>query len=74
MSSTVRFKSKKELANEYEMDYRTFLSMLDRNNIDLPKGYLSVNEVYSLYLTFGFPSGQHRIEWEAACKGLSHVD
>ena len=50
-----QFKTRTELASEYGIDRKTFIRILEREGIVLPKGILSPEWVNTVYETLGCP-------------------
>lgn len=54
-TKSLRTKSRKELANEYNISVRTFRRWLARHNIKIPSGLVSPIYIRKIYQTFGEP-------------------
>ena len=55
LESKIKFKSRKEIANEYGVDRKTLYRWIKKANIELPKRYLSPKEQEFLYNKLGYP-------------------
>jgi hypothetical protein len=53
-------KTRQQLADEYGVNIRTFLSWCKHNNIHLPKGLLCPNKVEEIYSRIGEPAEKTR--------------
>ncbi len=53
--TSLKAKTRKELADEYGVSPRTFRRKLKSKNLDLPNGLITPKDLEKIYQTFGVP-------------------
>lgn len=55
-TSNIKAKTRQQMAQEYDVNIRTFMNWLELENIEIPKGLLCPKKVKEIYQKLGLPN------------------